>query len=111
MKNISIPALAILLSAHIASVGQEARTAWVGTWAAAPIGTAVNAGQLGPANATYRNIVHISIGGSGVRVQFTNEFGTTPLKMYSPVLLVSACCADPFKELRRVTSACDIAEP
>ncbi len=51
--------------------------AWVGTWAAAPEGerntTAVSAAT------TYRQIVHVSVGGNTVRVIFTNEFGTQPL--------------------------------
>ncbi len=51
--------------------------AWVGTWAAAPEGerntTAVSAAT------TYRQIMHLSVGGNSVRVIFTNEFGTQPL--------------------------------
>ncbi|HZU10698.1 MAG TPA: SGNH/GDSL hydrolase family protein [Pseudacidobacterium sp.] len=52
---------------------------WVGTWAASPLPHAVNPVQVAPTNSTYRNVVHISIGGNAVRVQLTNEFGTEPL--------------------------------
>ena len=51
---------------------------WVGTW-----GTAVvqrpHQGPLNLNNETLRQIVHTSIGGSRVRVVFTNQFGTAPL--------------------------------
>ena len=62
-----------------AALAQGQAANWVGTWAASPVGSVVNAGQPGPGNTTYRNIVHISLGGSAVRVQLTNEFGTDPL--------------------------------
>lgn len=63
---------------------------WVGTWAASPVGSEVNDGQPGPANTTYRNIVHISLGGSAVRVQLTNEFGTEPLEVGAAHVAISA---------------------
>jgi lysophospholipase L1-like esterase len=42
------------------------------------------------ANSTYRNIVHISLGGDALRVQLTNEFGTTPLNVGAAHLALSA---------------------
>ncbi|MBS1798417.1 MAG: SGNH/GDSL hydrolase family protein [Acidobacteria bacterium] len=80
----------LLASCHLTCSGQETGTAWVGTWAAAPIGTTVNAGQPSPDNVTYRNIVHISIGGSVARVQLTNEFGVANLKVGSTHIAISA---------------------
>lgn len=80
----------VLASCHLACTGQGAGAIWVGTWAAAPIGSTVNAGQPSPDNVTYRNIVHISIGGAGVRVQLTNEFGVTNLKVGAAHIAVSA---------------------
>ena len=50
---------------------------WVGTWSAAPEGER-NAAAVSAAT-TYRQIVHISVGGNTVRVIFTNEFGLQPL--------------------------------
>ncbi len=77
-------ALATGLLAGSAS-GQQActvaRPAWVATW-----GSAQQVPE--PANAlaaehlrdtTLRQIVHVSAGGTGVRVRFSNAFGTTPL--------------------------------
>ena len=50
---------------------------WVGTWSAAPEGerntTAVSVAT------TYRQIMHVSVGGNTVRVIATNEFGMQPL--------------------------------
>ena len=50
---------------------------WVGTWAAAPhlAGPFPAAGAEGFANQTIRQIVHVSVGGSAVRIRLTNAFG------------------------------------
>ena len=74
----------------LAALAQGPASNWVGTWAASPVGETVNAGQPGPADSTYRNIVHISLGGSAVRVQLTNEFGTEPLTVGAAHIAVSA---------------------
>lgn len=47
---------------------------WTGTWEAAPSGTATV-----PSDASIRNVVHISVGGSAVRVRVSNRLGTAPL--------------------------------
>ena len=62
---------------------------WVGTWATSPVvlpPQQEGAPQLlGPAtriqDQTVRQIVHTSIGGSGVRVAVTNLFGSQPLEI------------------------------
>lgn len=51
--------------------------AWTGTWEAASAG--VN--ELGCSNCTIRNVVHTSIGGTGLRVKISNLFGTAPLQV------------------------------
>ena len=73
-----------------AALAQGQASNWVGTWAASPVGSAVNEGQPGPGNMTYRNIVHTSIGGSALRVQLTNEFGTQPLTVGAAHVAISA---------------------
>jgi len=73
-----------------AALAQGPGANWVGTWAASPVGSVVNEGQPGPGNTTYRNIVHTSIGGSALRVQLTNEFGTAPLTVGAAHVAVSA---------------------
>lgn len=52
---------------------------WVGTWAAAPVAPPNSKVTYGAADTTYREIVHVSLGGDSVRVILTNEFGLEPL--------------------------------
>jgi lysophospholipase L1-like esterase len=82
-------AFAFLGFSSLAAWAQGPGSNWVGTWAASPIGSVVNSGQPGPANSTYRSIVHISMGGPSVRVQLTNEFGTEALKVGAADIAVS----------------------
>lgn len=49
---------------------------WTGTWAAAASGTA----QARP-GASFRNVLHLSVGGSALRVRLTNRLGTQPLHL------------------------------
>lgn len=58
---------------------------WVGTWAAAPQLTEShnNPPSPGLSNNTLRQIVHVTLGGSQVRLQFSNEFGNGPVVMNS----------------------------
>lgn len=53
-----------------------AAATWVGTWAASPV-RAVDGSRF--AGSTLRQVVHASIGGTSVRVRFTNRFGEAPL--------------------------------
>jgi lysophospholipase L1-like esterase len=63
---------------------------WVGTWATAPfdgdpwhqIPTLVDS--------TLRQIVHTSIAGQSLRIRFTNEFGTEPLRIDAASIALSA---------------------
>ncbi|MFB7506285.1 SGNH/GDSL hydrolase family protein [Streptomyces broussonetiae] len=49
---------------------------WTGSWETAPSGT--SAARPG---AAIRNVVHLSIGGTAVRVRLSNRFGTAPLHL------------------------------
>jgi hypothetical protein len=69
---------------------QEAAAHWLGTWGASPMSEPVDPGQPSPANTTYRNIVHVSTGGSSLRVELTNEFGTGPLTIGAAHIAISA---------------------
>jgi lysophospholipase L1-like esterase len=84
-----ILALAILSSCGLVTAGAQGQARWIGTWGASPVNQAVNSGQAEPDNSTYRNIVHISAGGSSFRVQLTNEFGTAPLTVGAAHLAAS----------------------
>jgi lysophospholipase L1-like esterase len=61
---------------------------WTGSWAAAPV--AAPAAPPSPAGTTYRDIVHLSLGGSALRVRLTNDFGPTPLVVASTHVALSA---------------------
>ena len=56
---------------------------WVGTWATAPMALVNTEGKYGAADTTYREIVHISIGGDSARIILTNEFGLDSLTVNS----------------------------
>lgn len=49
---------------------------WIGTWAASPVYADENQSFESD---TLRQVVHASIGGTHVRVRFTNRFGAAPL--------------------------------
>ena len=59
--------------------------AWVGSWAAAQqIPEPNNSLPLETLkDATLRQIVHLSVGGSKIRIRLSNAFGTTPLHLLS----------------------------
>jgi lysophospholipase L1-like esterase len=52
---------------------------WAGTWSAAPISVNNSDARFGAADTTYREIVHVSLGGNRVRIVLSNEFGTDSL--------------------------------
>ena len=72
---------------------QETATHWVGTWASSPQRADVDsrAPALGFADRTLRQVVRVSVGGSKIRVRFSNAFGTADLT------IVSAHVAKPGK--------------
>ena len=83
-------AVALVALAWAGARGDEAR--WVGTWAASPQLTEPANMPPGPglADATLRQVVHVSLGGKRLRVRFSNAFGTKPLKILSAHLATSA---------------------
>jgi lysophospholipase L1-like esterase len=83
------PAACLLAAAMTA---QQPGDHWVGTWASSQQrGDSGNAPpEPGFTDTTLRQIAHVSIGGSRIRVRFSNEFGNTPLKILSAHVAVSA---------------------
>jgi len=78
-------------------------THWVGTWAASPY--AVPSGNMPPSalsNSVMRQVVHVSLGGSQLRVQFSNLAGNGPVTITSAH--IALCKAAPA-----VDSTIDIA--
>jgi len=59
---------------------------WVGTWGASPVppgpaGTGPGPGTPSFDNQTLRQVVRVSVGGERLRIRFTNEYGTHPLRI------------------------------
>ena len=65
-------------------------TSWVGTWRAAPQLTETsNLPPVSLTDNTLRQIVYVSLGGSRLRMSFSNEYGNGPLTMSAVHLAVS----------------------
>jgi lysophospholipase L1-like esterase len=67
----------LLLCGSAVAAGKTGVT-WVASWAASPIAMAL---PQPAADSTFENTIHLSLGGSAVRVTLTNEFGRTPLRI------------------------------
>jgi lysophospholipase L1-like esterase len=66
---------------------------WVGTWAASPLAEP-NTPAYGSADTTLREIVHISLGGSSVRIIVSNEFGIDSLTIGAAQIALSTGASD-----------------
>lgn len=66
------------------------QTVWTGSWAAAPIAAPASNSAANPDGTTYRDIVHLSLGGKAIRLRISNEFGTKPLTLTSVHTALSA---------------------
>lgn len=72
------------------SVGNEY---WVGTWTASPYFDSGNQPPVSLANSVLRQVAHVSLGGSRIRVQFSNLFGNGPVTINSAH--IASCKATP----------------
>ena len=63
---------------------------WVGTWATAPYAIPNADATFGTSDMTLRQIVHVSLGGSRVRIVLSNEFGLEPLTIGAAHIALSA---------------------
>jgi lysophospholipase L1-like esterase len=63
---------------------------WVGTWASSPYAVPNRNDQFGSADTTYREIVHVTLGGPVVRIVLSNEFGQDPLTIGAAHIALSA---------------------
>ena len=74
--------LSVLTASCLPASAQAAHENWVGTWATAPVSGNNPNGTSGGESATgstLRETVHVSLGGTSVRVILTNEFGKESL--------------------------------
>jgi len=68
----------------------ELHAQWVGTWATAPFGGDPWHEIPTLVGSTVRQIVHTTIAGKALRIHFTNEFGTQPLRIDAASIALSA---------------------
>ena len=84
-RRLTLPVIVACLLATEAVWGQgtNERKQWVGSWAASQQ-TPETANLLDPElmrDGTLRQVVHLSVGGSQLRVRLSNAFGTQPLHL------------------------------
>src|ERR1700734_818263 len=85
--------LTLLMTSALAAPSNYAtaqQMVWTGSWAAAPVAVPAMAENADPNGTTYRDVVHLSVGGKAVRRRISNEFGPTPLTVASVHVALSA---------------------
>lgn len=90
MKKIILASTIAALLASVSATAISQETIWTGSWAAAPVAAPAPISDANPDGTTYRDIVHLSLGGNAIRLRITNEFGTAPLTITSVHLALSA---------------------
>ena len=91
-----LKALILVMTAALCLTPLAARAAdpppdhWVATWATASYPMPGTAGHFGQADTTYREIVRSSLPGPLLRVEFTNRFGTEPLRIGAAHIALAA---------------------
>ncbi len=63
---------------------------WTGTWGAAPVAAPADAIAVSESGHTFRDIVHLSLGGKAIRLKISNEASETPLTIDSVHAALSA---------------------
>jgi len=91
-RKTSIAGFALLiLSLFCTSCAASAKECWIGTWASGQQLTETR--NLPPApglsNNTLRQVVHMTLGGSKLRVQLSNAYGSSPVTIKAAHLAVS----------------------
>jgi lysophospholipase L1-like esterase len=79
----------VLTLSSIALAATESSAPWIGTWAASPEAIPNTSAVFGRGDTTYREIVHVSVGGPSVRIVVTNEFGLEPLTLGAAAIAIS----------------------
>jgi lysophospholipase L1-like esterase len=78
MRRFLLPAL---LCCSLPAFAQNAFPSWAGAWAASPLDGDPWHTTPTLVDSTLREVVHTSLAGEALRVRFTNEFGTQPLRI------------------------------
>jgi lysophospholipase L1-like esterase len=83
MKRL-IFALSIAPLLSMSTISTEAQQpVWTGSWAAAPVAAPASDNKAIPDGTTYRDVVHLSLGGDAIRLRISNEFGSSSLTLGS----------------------------
>lgn len=75
------------------STGGSSAGHWVGTWTASPYYDSANQPPASLSNSVLRQVAHVSLGSSQIRVQFSNLFGNGPVTINSAHIAI--CRATP----------------
>jgi lysophospholipase L1-like esterase len=87
----TIPLLITALALSISAAAQQPH--WVGTWTASPIAEP-NPHHTFAQDTTLRQTVHVSLGGSRLRITVTNELGIEPLTLAGATVALSPASTD-----------------
>lgn len=81
LRRPSIIAARLLVAVMVCAslYAQSASAHWLGTWETAP--ETPNGGVRYYEQETVREIVHLSVGGTEVRIRLSNQFGQTPIRI------------------------------
>ncbi|MEV5873013.1 SGNH/GDSL hydrolase family protein [Streptomyces sp. NPDC052101] len=75
-RVLAVLLLTMLPGTTAPAVAEPVPPPWTGSWETAPSGTA-----SALPGAAVRNVVHLSVGGTAVRIRLSNRFGTAPLRL------------------------------
>jgi lysophospholipase L1-like esterase len=91
LRKSSTAGLVLILSFYCASCTATAKECWIGTWAAGQQLAEPHNTPPEPhlANNTLRQVVHATLGGSRIRVQFSNKYSSGPVTINSAHIAVS----------------------
>ena len=90
MKKLALAsAIAVIFASSATSLNAQ-QTVWTGSWATAPVAAPAPISDANPDGNTYRDIVHLSLGGNAIRLRISNEFGTTSLTLASVHVALSS---------------------
>ena len=89
------------------SAGGSGTQKWVGTWTAAPYvdTNTSNAPPISLGNSVIRQVAHVSLGGSQVRVQFSNLDGTSSLVINAAHIATCGAAPNALVDSTIVTSS------
>jgi lysophospholipase L1-like esterase len=73
----------VLAHAATSKPATTPQTVWTGSWAASPMAELWTPNNVSDYGSTFRNVVHLTLGGSAIRLRISNEFGSTPLALGS----------------------------